>query len=220
MEYDCHIFSKYLVFQMKNLVFQSKYLDRNTRYFESKISKYQVCNTLNLKYQVFRAKYLLFPNRCGIPGFQWILCMSSSMSFMYYIDMFTISSNCSYNFCSCYPDISSNCMRGYTLLQFVTYFLQFELYRIRLSHLLEILGISNEIPGISIKSLLFRSKHQVFRIRNFKILGFHTLNLKYKVFRAKHLASQEGMKSRVFSGFYVCPLASTSVIPIHTQIIK
>ena len=26
MEYDCHIFSKYLVFQMKNLVFQSKHL--------------------------------------------------------------------------------------------------------------------------------------------------------------------------------------------------
>ena len=49
MEYGCHIFSKYLVFQMKNLVFQSKYLvfrlkaldfDRNTRYFESEISKY------------------------------------------------------------------------------------------------------------------------------------------------------------------------------------
>ena len=186
MEYDCHIFSKYLVFQMKNLVFQSKYLDRNTRYFESKISKYQVCNTLNLKYQVFRAKYLLFPNRCGIPGFQWILCMSSSMSFMYYIDMFTISSNCSYNFCSCYPDISSNCMRGYTLQQFVTYFLQFELYRIRFSHTLEILGIPNEKPSISnekpsilnerpsisIKSLLFRSKYQVIRIRNFEILGF------------------------------------------------
>ena len=26
MEYDCYIFSKYLAFQMKNLVFQSKYL--------------------------------------------------------------------------------------------------------------------------------------------------------------------------------------------------
>ena len=49
MEYDCHIFSKYLVFQMKNLVFQTKYLvfrsktldfDQNTRYFESEILKY------------------------------------------------------------------------------------------------------------------------------------------------------------------------------------
>ena len=49
MEYNCHIFSKYLVFQMKNLVFQSKYLvfqwktldfDQNTRYFESEILKY------------------------------------------------------------------------------------------------------------------------------------------------------------------------------------
>ena len=27
MEYDCHIFLKYLVFQMKNLVFQSNTLD-------------------------------------------------------------------------------------------------------------------------------------------------------------------------------------------------
>ena len=52
MEYDCHIFSKYLVFQMKNLVFQSKYLVFR--------SKYQVFHTLNLKYQVFRAKYLVF----------------------------------------------------------------------------------------------------------------------------------------------------------------
>ena len=42
MEYDCHILSKYLVFQIKNLVFWSNTLDfdRNTRYFESEISKY------------------------------------------------------------------------------------------------------------------------------------------------------------------------------------
>ena len=49
MECDCHMFLKYLVVQMNNLVFQSKYLvfrsktldfDRNTRYFESEISKY------------------------------------------------------------------------------------------------------------------------------------------------------------------------------------
>ena len=48
MEYDCHIFSKYLVF-LKNLVFQSKYLvfrskslnfEWNTKYFESNILKY------------------------------------------------------------------------------------------------------------------------------------------------------------------------------------
>ena len=69
MEYNCHIFSKYLVFQMKDLVFQSKYLvfrletldlDRSTRYFESEVSKYQVFHTLNSKYQVFRAKGLVF----------------------------------------------------------------------------------------------------------------------------------------------------------------
>ena len=43
MEYDCHIFAKYLVFQMKNLVFQLEYLafrlktldfKQNTRHFE------------------------------------------------------------------------------------------------------------------------------------------------------------------------------------------
>ena len=52
MEYDCYIFSKYLVFQMEDLVFRSKNLDfdRNARYFESEISKYQVFYTLNLKY--------------------------------------------------------------------------------------------------------------------------------------------------------------------------
>ena len=48
MEYDCHIFSKYVVF-LKNLVFESKYLvfrsktlnfESNTKYFESNILKY------------------------------------------------------------------------------------------------------------------------------------------------------------------------------------
>ena len=39
MEYDCHIFSKCLVFEMKILVFQSKTLDfdRNARHFDSEI---------------------------------------------------------------------------------------------------------------------------------------------------------------------------------------
>ena len=47
LEYDCHIFLKYLVCQMKNLVFQSNCLlfrtldfDRNTRCFKSEILKY------------------------------------------------------------------------------------------------------------------------------------------------------------------------------------
>ena len=69
MEYDCHIFSKDLVFQMKNQVFQSKCLvfrsktldfDQNARYFDSEIQKYQVFCTLNLKYQVFRANTQYF----------------------------------------------------------------------------------------------------------------------------------------------------------------
>ena len=40
--HNCHIFSKYLVFQSKYLVFRSKTLDfdQNTGYFESEILKY------------------------------------------------------------------------------------------------------------------------------------------------------------------------------------
>ena len=58
-------------FQWKYLVFRSKTLDldRNTRYIESEIPKYQVFHTLNLKYQIFWAKYLVFQKRCEIPGF-------------------------------------------------------------------------------------------------------------------------------------------------------
>ena len=72
MECDCHIFSKYLVFQMKNpvfqlkcLVFQSKNLDfdQNTKYLETEILKYQVFHAQNFKYQVFQAKYLVFQKR-------------------------------------------------------------------------------------------------------------------------------------------------------------
>ena len=65
------------------LVFRSKTLnfDRNTRYFESEMSKYQVFHTLNLKYQVFRVKYLVFQKRCEIQGYQWILCVRSSIDF-------------------------------------------------------------------------------------------------------------------------------------------
>ena len=56
------------------------------------------------------------------------------------------------------------------------------MYGIRLSHIFEIPSISNEKPSISIeiaiisiKNLRFRSKYQVFRIRNFEILGFSHL---------------------------------------------
>ena len=56
------------------------------------------------------------------------------------------------------------------------------LYRIRLSHIFEISSISNEKPSISremasisTKNLGFQSKCEVFRIRNFEILGFSHL---------------------------------------------
>ena len=60
MECDCHIFSKYLVFQMKNLLFKSKYLvfrsktlnfDQNSRYLESEILKNQVFHNLDLNFE-------------------------------------------------------------------------------------------------------------------------------------------------------------------------
>ena len=53
------------------------------------------------------------------------------------------------------------------------------LYGIRMSHIFEIPSISNkkpsisiEIPSVSIENLSFRMKYQVFRFRNFQILGF------------------------------------------------
>ena len=49
IEYDYHIFSKYLVFQMKTLVFQSKYV-----VFRSK--------TLDFKLQIQGLKILVFQN--------------------------------------------------------------------------------------------------------------------------------------------------------------
>ena len=62
------------------------------------------------------------------------------------------------------------------------------MYGIRLSHIFEIPSISNEKPSISIeiaiisiKNLRFRSKYQVFRIRNFEILGFS--HLEFEILR-------------------------------------
>ena len=53
---------------------------------------------------------------------------------------------------------------------------------IRLSHIFEIASISNKKPSISIKipciligNLEFRSKYDLFQIRNFEILGFSHL---------------------------------------------
>ena len=120
MEYDCHIFSNYLVFQMKNLVFQSEYLvfrskpldfGRNTRYFESGISKYQVFHTLNLKYQVFRAKYAVFrklgisniqlvPRRllCPLVVFVCCKCLECNEETKRGIEKIAINSNSNYDF--------------------------------------------------------------------------------------------------------------------------
>ena len=82
MESVCHIFSKYLVFQLKYLVFRSEtqYFDRNTRYFEIKILKYRVFQTVILKYSVFRAKYWVFRNtqyfgfKYGTDCIHWCYC--------------------------------------------------------------------------------------------------------------------------------------------------
>ena len=54
MEYDCHIFLKYLAFQMKKLLFRSKTLDvdKNTWYLKLK----------NLRYWIFERNTWFFGN--------------------------------------------------------------------------------------------------------------------------------------------------------------
>ena len=79
-----------------------------------------------------------------------------------------------------------------------------------LSHIFEIPSIPNEkpiisieIPSISIKILGISNK----KFRNTRFYTSWIWNTYY---------FKKDMKSRVFSGFYVCPLASASVAPTHT----
>ena len=81
--------------------------------------------------------------------------------------------------------------------------------------------IFSKHPVFQMKNLVFQSKYLVFRSKTLdfnrntryfesgvsKYQVFHTLNSKYQVFRAKYLLFQ------FFSGFYVCPVASASVVP-------
>ena len=139
---------------MKNLVFQSKYLVfRNTRYFESEISKYQVFHTLNLKYWVFRAKYLLFQKRCEIPGFQWIVCISSSIGFhiiiRILINRFVSQLQSNY--------LQQKQSRDIIIFSVPAIQLKFQVF--------EILGISLEIPSIS-NSRCEKPSISKFLIRN------------------------------------------------------
>ena len=112
MEYDCHIFLKYLVFQRKNLGSRFKTLDfdRNSRYFESEILKYQVFHTLNSKYQVFRAKYLVFrklgistkqpvPRRllCPLVVFVCCKCLDCNYVTKRWIKKIVVNSNSNYD---------------------------------------------------------------------------------------------------------------------------
>ena len=97
------------------------------------------------------------------------------------------------------------------------------IYGIRLSHIFEIPSTSNkkrsisiEIPSISIKNLGFRSKYSVFRIRNFEKLSFSHFEFEILGISSEIPSISKGVKSPVFSGFYVCPLTSASVISTHT----
>ena len=76
MKYDCHIFSIFSIcffeipsisnekpsisIEILGILIENLDFDRNSRYFEPEILKDQVFHTLNLKYQVFRAKYQVF----------------------------------------------------------------------------------------------------------------------------------------------------------------
>ena len=77
-------------------------------------------------------------------------------------------------------------------------------YGIRLPHIFdisnekpsistEIPSISTEIPSILIENLGFRPKYQVFRIRNFEILGFSHLKFEILV-----ISSEKGFPKKVF----------------------
>ena len=158
MEHDCHIFSKYLVFQIKNLVFQSKFLafrsktldlDQNTRYFESEISKDQVIHTLNLKYQVFPAKYLIFQRRCEIQSFL--------LDFMYVLQH-RLPQHLRIHTLNKYQTLAQLDQQQEYLTTFVD-LLPIQrvraAYGIRLSHVFEIPSISIEMPSISIGNLGF-----------------------------------------------------------------
>ena len=92
-------------------------------------------------------------------------------------------------------------------------------YEIRLSHIFEIPSISNEKPGISVETpsisignFRFRSKYWVFRIKYFEILGFEHYEREILSISCKRPSISKSVKSLVFSGLYVCPLASASVV--------
>ena len=55
VEYDCHLFLKYLVFQKKNLVFRSEtlYFDRKTLYFKS---KFEALGFLHIEFEISISK--------------------------------------------------------------------------------------------------------------------------------------------------------------------
>ena len=89
-------------------------------------------------------------------------------------------------------------------------------YRIQLLHIFEIPGTSTEFYFIANKMpsiLNVNQKAQILieiqdiRIRNFEILVSHTLNTQY---------FKKGVKSRTFSGFYVCLLGTGYLVKISS----
>ena len=80
MEYNCHAYLKYLVFQMESLVFQMKNLVFWSKTWIS-IEKLSISN------QNASLEYLVFRKKCKIPGFKWILRISFSINFRRYLYM-------------------------------------------------------------------------------------------------------------------------------------
>ena len=52
MEYDCHIFLKYLVFQIKNLVFQSKYLGFRSKNQLFRVWNFEILGFSHLEFEI------------------------------------------------------------------------------------------------------------------------------------------------------------------------
>ena len=202
MEYNCHIFSKYLVFQMKDLVFQSKYLvfrletldlDRSTRYFESEISKYQVFHTLNSKYQVFRAKGLVFKKGVKSPvisGFYVCPLASAIQSKFQVFKILGISLEIS-------SFLNSRCERP-SISKFL---IQNPRFSIKiLGILIEILGFSFEILGIS-KICDKHTQEHYYESNHIPMEYDCHIFSKYVVFQMKYLVFQ--MKDLVFQSKYL-----------------
>ena len=86
-----------------------------------------------------------------------------------------------------------------------------------MSHIFEIPSISIKIPNVSIKIPSISIEILGILIRKFETLGFSHREFKILGISSEIPSiSKKGVKSRVFTEFYVCPPESDSVVPTNT----